>query len=88
MDIDRAFSLALAAAIVNVVLSVLVPCLTKNMKTGDENDLITKIRVYMVVNRHLLLTSSLVTAILVYLAVKIEPDVKQLQNTLLNFVSQ
>ena len=88
MDIDRAFSLALAAAIVNVVLSTIVPCLTKHMPPSEESDFFTRIRVYMIVNRHMLLTSSLVTAILVYLAVKIEPDVKQLQTTLLNFVNQ
>tara|TARA_B100000161_G_C33350931_1_gene324541 strand:- start:92 stop:349 length:258 start_codon:yes stop_codon:yes gene_type:complete len=73
---DRALSTAIVGAIVNVVLSTLVPCLLKNSK-DRKGSLITEMKVSFMINRHLLITSSLITAIAVYLAVKMEPELKE-----------
>lgn len=83
---DRAFTLALAAAIVNVVLSTLIPCIMKNVKAKSGN-ILSEIKVSFIINRHMLLTSSIVTAILVYLSVKIEPEVAAMNDNILNFIT-
>lgn len=83
---DRAFSLALAAALVNVFLSTIIPCLLKGveMKKGS---IISEMKISFMVNRHMLLTSSIITAIMVYLAVQIEPEVKaSIPENILNFL--
>ncbi len=70
---DRALSTAIVGAIVNVVLSTIVPCLLKDSQ-NRKGSIITEMKLTFMVNRHLLITSSLITAIAVYLAVKMEPE--------------
>lgn len=83
---NRAFTLALAAALVNVFLSLIVPCMLKEIET-KKGSIISEIKLSFMINRHMLLTSSIVTAILVYLAVQIEPEVKAaIPEKLLNFL--
>ena len=69
-----------------VVLSVLIPCIMKKSEE-PKGSLLSQIRLTFLVHRHMLLVSSLVTAIAVYLAVKIEPEVKNMfPNGILNFL--
>lgn len=83
---DRALSTAIVGAIVNVVLSTIVPCLLKGSK-NRKGSIITEMKLSFMVNRHLLITSSLITAIAVYLAVKMEPEFNSLiPPGLLNFL--
>ena len=83
---DRGLTLAILAAVVNVVLSVLIPCIMKKSEE-PKGSLLSQIRLTFLVHRHMLLVSSLVTAIAVYLAVKIEPEVKNIfPSGILNFL--
>ena len=83
---DRALSTAIVGAIVNVVLSTIVPCLLKGSK-NRKGSIITEMKLTFMVNRHLLITSSLITAIAVYLAVKMEPEFQQvLPEGIINFL--
>ena len=70
---DRALSTAIVGAIVNIVLSTLVPCLLKGSQ-NRRGSMFTEMKLAFMVNRHILITSSLITAILVYLSVKMEPE--------------
>ena len=67
---DRALSTAIVGAIVNVVLSTIVPCLLKDSQ-NRKGSIITEMKLTFMVNRHLLITSSLITAIAVYLGMLI-----------------
>ena len=83
---DRALSIAMVAAIVNILFSTMAPCLMKRTKPKS---LVREIKVTFLVHRHVLVASSVVTAIMVYFAVKVEPEVRK--NTLpaiLEFLSK
>lgn len=83
---DRALSTAIVGAIVNIVLSTLVPCLLKG-SANRKGSMITEMKLAFMVNRHILITSSLITAILVYLSVKMEPEFQSvLPVGLMNFL--
>ena len=84
---DRALSTAMVGAIVNIVLSTIVPCLLKDSK-NRRGSLVTEMKLTFLVNRHLLITSSLITAIAVYLSVKMEPEFTSiLPQGLVNFLN-
>ena len=84
---DRALSTAIIGAIVNIILSTIIPCLLKktDMKKGS---FLTEVKLVFMVHRHILITSSVITAIAIYLSVKMEPEVvSSLPPGLLNFLN-
>ena len=84
---DRALSTAIIGAIVNIILSTIIPCLLKktNVKKGS---FLTEVKLIFMVHRHILITSSLITAMAIYLSVKMEPEVvSSLPPGLLNFLN-
>jgi len=84
---DRALSTAIVGAIVNVVLSTIVPCLLKKTQS-KKGTILDEIKLAFTVHRHILITSSVITAIAVYLAVKMEPDfVSVMPPGVLNFLN-
>jgi hypothetical protein len=77
---DEHIFVALIAALVNLVLSIVVPCALK----GYDNFL-PEVRMMLERNRAALLTSSVLTAVVVYLALKASPMVKsELPDSVLN----
>ena len=83
---DRALSIALTGAIVHIVLATLIPCLTKNMK-GAKGSIFNRLRLTFMLHRHVLITSTVVAAISIYLAVKVEPEVvSALPEGIINFL--
>ena len=83
---DRALSTAIAGAVVNVVLSTIVPCLVKDRREF-RGPLVSEVVQTFQDNSSSLLTSSLVTAIAVYLAVLMEPEVKKaIPSGIVNFL--
>ena len=83
---DRALSTAIVGAIVNIVLSTIIPCLLKNTD-NKKGSLLTDIKLNFMVHRDTLITSSVITAIAVYLAVNMEPEFqKVVLPSILNFL--
>jgi phosphotransferase system glucose/maltose/N-acetylglucosamine-specific IIC component len=64
--------IALVGALLNMSLSVTVPCL---LKKTDQPFLIQVKKVFET-NRQVILTSSIIVAITIYLALKISPEIK------------
>ena len=85
---DRALTTALVGALVNIVLATIVPCLlskTKNVK----NDFLTEVKLTFMIHRHVLIASAVISAVVVYLAVKMEPEiVGSLPPGIINFLSE
>ena len=85
---DRALSTALVGALVNIVLATIVPCLLSKTK-NSRNSLLTEVKLTFMIHRHVLITSAVITAITVYLAVKMEPEiVGSLPPGIVNFLAE
>jgi len=69
---DRALSIAILSALVNIVFSTIFPCLLKRVQTRS---IVRELKITFLVHRHVLVASSLATALMVYFAVKIEPEI-------------
>tara|TARA_B100001287_G_C22636980_1_gene508077 strand:+ start:1099 stop:1356 length:258 start_codon:yes stop_codon:yes gene_type:complete len=83
---DRAISAAILGALINVVLSTVVPCLMSQIK-NKKHSFLTELKLTFLIHRHVLFTSSVVTAIAVYLAVKMEPEfTSSLPKSIINFL--
>jgi hypothetical protein len=68
---DEHIYIALIAALVNLVLSILVPCALK-----DSKNILPQVRMMLEQHRATLLTSSVLVAVIVYIALKAAPVVK------------
>lgn len=68
MDYDIVISLI--AALVNCLFSLLVPC----MLNKTNNELLDNIREFFDIHKNMLLTSSLVTGLMVYMSLKAVPS--------------
>ena len=80
---DRALLIALIAAMINIMLSVIVPCAIKKTKSRT---FMREVKKTFLVHRQVLLTSTILTAVMVYFSVKIEPEVRKTGiNQLMNF---
>jgi phosphotransferase system glucose/maltose/N-acetylglucosamine-specific IIC component len=62
--------IALTGALINVLLSVIVPCLTKK----SDMPFLQDARKVFETNRQIILTSSLIIAITIYLALEVAPE--------------
>jgi len=62
--------IALTGALINIVLSVIIPCLTKK----SDMPLLQDARKIFETNRQIILTSSLIIAITIYLALEVAPE--------------
>lgn len=71
---DRALMIALIAAVLNAVLSTIIPCLLSG--TGYKSgSIMTEVKLTFLVHRYVIIVSSVLTAVITYLAVLIEPGV-------------
>lgn len=68
------FFIALVGALVNMVLSVIIPCL---LKKSDQSFLVDIKKVFQT-NREVIFASSLIVAITIYLALTISPELQAL----------
>lgn len=68
---DEHIFIAVIAALVNLILSIIVPCALQNKK-----DFLPQVRIMLEQHRATLLTSSVVVAVMVYLALKAAPVVR------------
>lgn len=71
--------IALVGALLNIALSVTVPCLVKKTDQPFLND----VKKVFETNRQVILTSSLIVAITIYLALKVAPGFQSSFNELL-----
>ena len=71
---DRALSIAIISALVNIIFSTIFPCLLKRVQSRT---IVRELKITFLVHRHVLIASSLATAMMVYFAVKIEPEIVQ-----------
>jgi phosphotransferase system glucose/maltose/N-acetylglucosamine-specific IIC component len=69
---DSHIFIALVGALVNAGLSVTVPCLVKN----SEQPFLKQIKQVFDTNRQVIITSSLIVAITIYLALQIAPEIQ------------
>lgn len=69
---DAHIFIALVGALLNMGLSVTVPCLIKK----TEQPFLTQVKKVFETNRQVILTSSLIVAITIYLALKVAPEVQ------------
>ena len=84
---DRALTTALVGALINIVLATIVPCLLSKTK-HSKNSILTEMKLTFMIHRHVLITSSVITAVGVYLAVKMEPEiVNALPEGVINFLN-
>jgi phosphotransferase system glucose/maltose/N-acetylglucosamine-specific IIC component len=67
---DSHIFIALVGGLVNMALSVTVPCLVKKTNQPFLND----VKKVFDTNRQVIITSSLIVALTIYLALKIAPD--------------
>ena len=83
---DRALMVAIIAAILNAVLSTVIPCLLSG--TGYKSgSVMTEIKLTFLVHRYVIIVSSVLTAIITYIAVLMEPGISNnLPVKLKNFV--
>lgn len=71
---DRALMIALIAAVLNAVLSTIIPCLLSG--TGYKSgSIMTEVKLTFLVHRYVIIVSSVLTAVITYLAVLMEPGV-------------
>ena len=83
---DRAISAAILGALVNVLLSTIFPCILNHVRY-KKNDFLTELKITFLVHRHVLFTSSVITAIAVYIAVKMEPEfTSSIPKSIINFL--
>ena len=77
---------AIIAAILNAVLSTVIPCLLSG--TGYKSgSVMTEIKLTFLVHRYVIIVSSVLTAIITYIAVLMEPGISNnLPVKLKNFV--
>jgi len=68
---DEKIFIALIASLVNLILSILVPCALKNSK-----NIFPHIRIMLESHRRELLTSSLIVFVIVYISLSIAPEIK------------
>jgi hypothetical protein len=69
---DAHIFIALVGALLNMGLSVTVPCLIKK----TEQPFLTQVKKVFETNRQVILTSSLIVAITIYLALKVAPEIQ------------
>jgi hypothetical protein len=75
---DPHIFIALVGALLNMSLSVSVPCVLKK----TDQPFLTQVKKVFETNRQVILTSSLIVALTIYLALKVSPDVQPLFTSL------
>ena len=75
---DPHIFIALVGALLNMALSVTVPCLVKKTNQPFLND----VKKVFEVNRQVIITSSIIVALTIYLALKIAPELNSSMNDL------
>lgn len=68
---DENMFIALIAALVNLILSIIVPCALKN-----NQNFLPQVRIMLEANKHALLTSSAIVFVIVYISLSIAPEIK------------
>ena len=81
---DEHVFIAVVAALVNLLLSVLVPCALKN----QGQPMLVEVKKMFDQHREMLLTSSILVGVIVYLSLKAAPTVRaELPQPLVNLMS-
>lgn len=75
---DPHIFIALVGALLNMSLSVTVPCVLKK----TDQPFLTQVKKVFETNRQVILTSSLIIALTIYLALKVSPNVQPIINSL------
>lgn len=84
MDNNELIFIAVIAGFVNLILSVLVPCAFKQ----TQGDLLSNVRKVYDNNREMLLTSSILVVVMVFIALKAAPIAREeLPQGLVNLAS-
>ena len=73
---DSHILIAIVGALLNMVLSVTMPCIIKK----TDQPFLSDVKKVYETNRELLLTSSLIVAITIYLALKVTPELNLLDD--------
>lgn len=82
---DPHIFIALVGALINMLLSVTVPCLIKKSKTDIK--FLDQVKQVFETNRQVILTSSLIVGITIYLALKVAPEIEPTFNELFDLNS-
>jgi hypothetical protein len=69
---DPHIFIALVGALINMFLSTFVPCLIKK----TEQPFLSQVKIVFKTNRQVILTSSLIVAVTLYLALKVSSEIK------------
>lgn len=69
---DSHIFIALVGALLNMALSVIVPCLVNKTNLP----FLTQVKMVFETNRQVILTSSLIVAVTIYLALKVAPEIQ------------
>ena len=76
------FFVALVGALLNMILSVTIPCLLKKSKQPFLND----VKKVFQTNREVIIASSLIVAITIYLALRVSPDLQSMMTELSDYL--
>lgn len=82
---DSHIFIALVGALINMLLSVTVPCLIK--KSNTDIKFLEQVKQVFETNRQVILTSSLIVGITIYLALKVSPGIEPVFNELFDLDS-
>ena len=77
---DSSIVIALVGALINIILSVIIPCLFKK----SENDTINDVKKVYAANRQLILSSSIIIGITIYLALEFTPQLKEVFDNIID----
>lgn len=72
--------IALVGALINIILSVVIPCVFKK----SENDMVNDVKKVYASNRQLILSSSIIIGITIYLALEFTPQLKEAFDSLID----
>ena len=76
------FFVALVGALLNMILSVTIPCLLKRSKQPFLND----VKKVFQTNREVIIASSLIVAITIYLALRVSPDLESMMTEVSDYL--
>jgi len=77
---DSNIVIALVGALINIILSVVIPCIFKK----SENDIVNDVKKVYAANRQLILSSSIIIGITIYLALEFTPQLKEVFDNLID----
>ena len=77
-DIDTNIFIAILGGFINMILTLIIPCLLKKTK----EPLLTNINKFYTNNKQLIITSSIIVAITIYIALSLTPSVNNMLSSI------